>query len=195
MRKLLFTLSYLLLSLLLLSSCDDGEHTHSYASEWSTDAAGHWKVCLLDGCDSTAAVSAHYFETSADGTSEICNVCKYERRIHIHKYSEDASFDQDGHYYRCIDNDCEAVSGRAPHSFGTPSYDQGYELSVCTVCGADNREEHGHSFSLTPDFDELKHWYECTLDGCGAVSDEAEHSFGEPLLDASGKDAYACSGC
>ena len=256
MRKLLFTLSYLLLSLLLLSSCDDGEHTHSYASEWSTDAAGHWKVCQVDGCDSTAAVSAHSFETSADGTSEICNVCKHERRIHIHTfsekfvsdgsyhwrvctldgcgektervehtygeavlvgseyylsscsacgyerteahshtYSEDASFDRDGHYYRCIDNDCEAVSGRAPHSFGTPSYDQGYELSVCTVCGADNREEHGHRFLPTPDFDELKHWYECTLYGCGAVSDEAEHSFGEPLLDTSGKDAYACSGC
>ncbi len=53
-------------------------HTHSYATEWSSDANGHWHVCKGEGeCDALKADSAaHVFGTEGIA-NYTCTVCSY----------------------------------------------------------------------------------------------------------------------
>ena len=46
-------------------------HTHSYATEWSSDATNHWHACTGEDCTATSDLGAH---TYANG---VCSVCGY----------------------------------------------------------------------------------------------------------------------
>ncbi len=76
MKKFLFLLFALLALSLTLASCGDGEsstqaapHTHTYASDWSSNAAGHWHA-------STCGHEARDFAPHAFSTG-ICTECSY----------------------------------------------------------------------------------------------------------------------
>ena len=63
------------------------EHTHSWATGWSSDATSHWHACTVDGCAEKSEIAAHdagswvtvtEAQIGKDGLSELqCTVCHY----------------------------------------------------------------------------------------------------------------------
>ena len=63
------------------------EHTHSWATGWSSDATSHWHACTVDGCAEKSDIAAHdagiwvtvtEAQIGKDGLSELqCTVCHY----------------------------------------------------------------------------------------------------------------------
>ena len=51
------------------------EHTHTYSTEWKSDADTHWHEC---SCGEKADIAAHSYDNDQDST---CNICGYERQI------------------------------------------------------------------------------------------------------------------
>lgn len=51
------------------------EHTHTYGTEWKSDADAHWHEC---SCGEKADIAAHSYDNDQDST---CNICGYERQI------------------------------------------------------------------------------------------------------------------
>ena len=157
------------------------EHTHTYASAWSSDAAMHWHAATCEHTDAKGDVAAH-----AWGEDGKCSVCAYEpaaHTTHIYNYDEYVS-DENGHWYAstCCN---EGKDGYGAHTVGTGN--------VCTVCGYETAHE--HTYSSAWESDAANHWnpascghdtvkpgslaahtynadYECTV--CGW---EHEHSF------------------
>jgi len=64
-------------------------HTHSWASEWTTNATYHWHECTAAGCDLTPNTAdadkdgygAHVYDNDQDTT---CNTCGYVRTVTPH---------------------------------------------------------------------------------------------------------------
>lgn len=52
----------------VVTACE-GEHTHSYSSNWTYDADNHWHVCETTDCDEVSDKAAHTIENGA------CSVC------------------------------------------------------------------------------------------------------------------------
>ena len=104
-----------------LASCME-VHEHEFATDWSSNASGHWHACACDErlLDSFAA----HVDENKDGN---CDVCSYEvGKPHEHAYATEYSKDASGHWY---DSTCDhkVVSGFAQHTEG--------EDGVCTACG------------------------------------------------------------
>ena len=75
-----------LLSAVLASACilgcaltftacaGEGEHTHDYSSEWSSDSTYHWHECSNEGCPEKQKDKAEHSDADEDGK---CDECKY----------------------------------------------------------------------------------------------------------------------
>lgn len=94
-----------------LTACGGGDktHTHTWGTEWQSDATGHWHVCTEDGEKSKA--EAHVYDNDADAD---CNVCGYTRTVSttptIKAPTKDVSVWQD---YTAEQYVAEDVSGKA----------------------------------------------------------------------------------
>ena len=51
------------------------EHTHTYGTEWKSDADTHWHEC---SCGEKTDIAAHSYDNDQDAE---CNICGYERQI------------------------------------------------------------------------------------------------------------------
>ena len=51
------------------------EHTHTYGTEWKSDADTHWHEC---SCGEKTDIAAHNYDNDQDAE---CNICGYERQI------------------------------------------------------------------------------------------------------------------
>ena len=51
------------------------EHTHTYGTEWKSDADTHWHEC---SCGEKTDIAAHSYDNDQDA---VCNICGYERQI------------------------------------------------------------------------------------------------------------------
>lgn len=56
----------------LLASCDEGDHTHTFATAWSSDATNHWHACTDANCAEVSEKAAHTF------VNDVCSVCGYK---------------------------------------------------------------------------------------------------------------------
>ena len=131
-----------------------GEHTHSYGSEWKSDADKHWHEC---SCGAKAEEAAHtasdwITDTAAtaatDGTKhKECTVCKRVLETgtipatggeHTHRYSSDWKSDSINHWHECSCGDKDDV---AAHSFKwvvdkeATANKKGSKHEECKVCG------------------------------------------------------------
>ncbi len=105
--------------------CDDCgydyDHTHTYATEWTTDADLHWHAVTCGHDVPVADKNAH---ADADGDSQ-CDTCGYQPE-HFHTFDTAWSSDANGHYHKA---NCghDAKSDEQPHN--------GYEQDgVCDTC-------------------------------------------------------------
>lgn len=72
MKKFLTFLIAVVIALptLLLIGCS-GDHTHTFATEYSSDATHHWYACTVEDCTETKDKAEHTFD------ADTCTVCGY----------------------------------------------------------------------------------------------------------------------
>ncbi|MGN1105870.1 MAG: hypothetical protein ACI4RH_04400, partial [Huintestinicola sp.] len=130
-------------------------HTHSLATEYSSDATGHWYAC--SGCTEKVDFEAH---TEDSGTVTVeptettegvktfkCTKCEYVIRTetiavldHTHVPSDEYSKDETGHWHTC--SGCTEQLDFAAHTYGkwkitvpAAAEANGKKERSCTVCG------------------------------------------------------------
>ncbi len=132
-----------------------GEHTHSYGSEWKSDADKHWHEC---SCGAKAEEAAHtasewITDTAATATTDgtkykECNVCHRVLETgkipatgsgeHTHSYSSDWKSDSINHWHECS---CGVKDDVAAHSFKwvidkeATATKKGSKHEECKFCG------------------------------------------------------------
>ena len=132
-----------------------GGHTHSYGSEWKSDADKHWHECSCGDKKDTAAHTASDWITdtaataTTDGTKhKECTVCKRVLETgtipatgsgeHTHNYSSDWKSDSINHWKECS---CGDKADVAAHSFKwvvdkeATATKKGSKHEECKVCG------------------------------------------------------------
>ena len=132
-----------------------GEHTHSYGSEWKSDADKHWHECSCGDKKDTAAHTAGEWiiDTPATATTsgtkhKECTVCGYTMTTetipatgggeHTHNYSSDWKSDSINHWKECS---CGDKADVAAHSFKwvvdkeATATKKGSKHEECKVCG------------------------------------------------------------
>ncbi len=76
-RKLLTTMLALMMTASVATAmvgCDDGSHTHTYATEWTTDDTHHWKTATCEHAAEVNEKAEHSW-----GTDDKCTVCQKEK--------------------------------------------------------------------------------------------------------------------
>ena len=179
-------------------------HTHTYGTEWKSDAYKHWHECSCGAKSEEAAHTAGEWiiDTPATATTsgskhKECTVCGYTMATetipatgggeHTHSYGSEWKNDADNHWHECS---CGDKKDTAAHTAGewiidTPATatTSGTKHKECTVCGytmttetipATGGGEHTHDYSSDWKSDSINHWKECS---CGDKADVAAHSF------------------
>ena len=179
-------------------------HTHTYGTEWKSDAYKHWHECSCGAKSEEAAHTAGEWiiDTPATATTsgskhKECTVCGYTMTTetipatgggeHTHSYGSEWKSDADKHWHECS---CGDKKDTAAHTAGewiidTPATatTDGSKHKECTVCKrvletgtipAIGSGEHTHNYSSDWKSDSINHWKECS---CGDKADVAAHSF------------------
>ena len=153
---------------IVLTACDE-EHTHTYKTEWAKNTTHHWHECEGTDCTDVSDKAEHSF------TDGIC-VCGYEQvAAHTCVFKTEWSNDTTHHWHACETESCSEVSGKAEHSF----------IDGVCVCGYEQPATHTCVFDTEYSKDATHHWYACSLDGCTKVSGKTGHSW----------DGGACTAC
>lgn len=101
-KNLLVILACVLIALVVIS-CDDPKHEHSYGTEWKYDDTNHWHEC---SCGAKIEEAKHTLEwtESKDGTKHYqkCTVCEYKTEEVAHTYGDWGKAD-DTHVKRTCD--------------------------------------------------------------------------------------------
>ena len=128
---------------------------HNYSNEWSFDENSHWHTCIDEGFEELKKDTASHSFTSTvtnptfeeEGyTTFTCSVCGYsytDNKINKleHNYSNELSFDENSHWYACIDSGYENLKkDENSHIFTSvdtdPTYENGgYTTYTCSECG------------------------------------------------------------
>ena len=179
-------------------------HTHTYGTEWKSDAYKHWHECSCGAKSEEAAHPAGEWiidppatATTSGSKHKECTVCGYTMATetipatgggeHTHSYGSEWKNDADNHWHECS---CGDKKDTAAHTAGewiidTPATatTSGTKHKECTVCGytmttetipATGGGEHTHNYSSDWKSDSINHWKECS---CGDKADVAAHSF------------------
>ena len=189
-------------------------HTHSPATEWTSNATHHWKAC--GGCDEHLEEAPHSYDpnNACDTTCEVCNAVREVSHDFTGEWEKDAS----GHWHVCTKNGCSVTDTKQNHVSAGAATETDPE--ICSLCGWQIAPALGHT-THTPEAEwqknETHHWHECTsCDGqelnkaaheydnncdtdcnvCGAPRTVAHDFTGEWQKDASGHwHVCATNGC
>lgn len=181
----------MLLSIFVLSSCGDEEHTHNYSNDWAKDGSYHWQSC--SGCEEIRNKSEHDWnsgiitlqptETNEGIRTFACNTCGYTRvesvsiLEHKHTFAEYWSMDESYHWHSTT---CEHITekknyGEHDWNSGVVTTEpttsiQGIKTYICQSCGKTKtedvpklEEEHTHIFDqMLPEEKYLESSATCT---------------------------------
>ena len=208
MKKLNLSLLIFLVSIsMVILSCSQEVHTHTYSTEWTSDESVHWHSATCGCKDLKVEKFVHTFgdwtttqepTEEAEGSKErTCTVCGYtateviEKLAHTHKFAVSLTKDETHHWYAATCGHTTEVSGKAEHSFGdwtvtkaATEEAEGSKERTCTVCGytateAIEKLAHTHKFAEDWTKDETNHWYASICGHTTEVSGKAKHSFGD----------------
>ena len=208
MKKLNLSLLIFLVSIsMVILSCSQEVHTHTYSTEWTSDESVHWHSATCGCKDLKVEKFVHTFgdwittqepTEEAEGSKErTCTVCGYkateviEKLAHTHKFSEDWASDGTYHWHAATCEHTTEVSEKAEHNFGiwtttkeATEESEGSKERTCTVCGYTATEvieklAHTHKFSEDWASDGAYHWHAATCEHTTEVSEKAEHTFSD----------------
>lgn len=155
---------------------------HKYSKYWSMDQKQHWYQCIF--CGKKTDVGVHQPGAAAtETTPQICWLCKYVLKPaigHEHKYSDELTVDETGHWYACTG--CGEKKDYEEHVLYS-SCDPD-----CAVCSYTRETE--HTFSAGWSSDVNGHWHSCSE--CGAQSEFEPHV---PGKEANEFEAQKCTVC
>ncbi len=116
------------------------EHTHKFATEWTSDSENHWYAATCEHKDEVIDKAAHTFgdwTTTKEATEEeegskerSCSVCGekatevIEKLEHTHKFATEWTSDAENHWYAATCGH-DVTDSKAEHSFVN---------EVCTIC-------------------------------------------------------------
>ena len=149
-------------------------HTHSPATEWTSNATHHWKAC--GGCDEHLEEAPHSYDPN-NACDTTCEVCSAVREV-THDFTSEWEKDASGHWHVCAKNGCSVTDTKQSHESAGAATETDPE--VCRICGWQIAPALGHT-THTPEAEwqknETHHWHECT--GCdGQELDKAAHNDG-----------------
>lgn len=213
MKKAKFLVMSLVLAVLMLAAgvlfvaCDEGEeeppatHTHTWATEWSSDGESHWHACTGEGCTAIADEALHTWdegEVTEQATYDApgkevftCTVCGYEREETIaqlqHNYSTEWTYDDDNHWHACTDEGyTDLKADVAEHDWGdgevtTPAtYDAPGVRTYTCECGATKTEDIAqlvHTYADEYSYTSTHHWYACVDEGYNQEPGDNDYAF------------------
>ncbi len=213
MKKAKFLVMSLVLAVLMLAAgvlfvaCDEGEeeppatHTHTWATEWSSDGESHWHACTGEGCTAIADEALHTWdegEVTEQATYDApgkevftCTVCGYEREETIaqleHTYATEWTYDDDNHWHACTDEGyTDLKADVAAHDWGEgkvttePSYEAAGERTYTCECGATKTEDIAqlvHTYADEYSYTSTHHWYACVDEGYNQEPGDNDYAF------------------
>ena len=154
---------------------------------------------------------------TADGVKTLtCTVCSATKKETIpatgHAWDTEWSKDNDHHWHKCKNANCDAVKDKAEHDWNdgevtTPATctTVGEKTYTCTACSATKTETigaSGHTWGtdwVKDDSDKDHHWHECTK--CHEKKDLTEHDWDEGTVTTPatcttpGERTYTCGTC
>ncbi len=102
MKKKLLAIFGAIASLALLAGCqttEEPQHTHTWATEWTTDGTHHWKECTDESCEEVHEKTAHSGGTAtciAEKECEVCGEAYGEKAEHVWDNVCDTECNTDG---------------------------------------------------------------------------------------------------
>ena len=213
MKKAKFLVMSLVLAVLMLAAgvlfvaCDEGEeeppatHTHTWATEWSSDGESHWHACTGEGCTAIADEALHTWDEgevttpatydAAGVRTYTCEVCGREREEAIaqleHTYATEWTYDDDNHWHACTDEGyTDLKADVAAHDWGdgevtTPAtYDAPGVRTYTCECGATKTEDIAqlvHTYADEYSYTSTHHWYACVDEGYNQEPGDNDYAF------------------
>ncbi len=147
---------------------------HNLSQTISFDENGHWYDCA--DCGERLDYAVHAGGEATCNAKAICSTCNQaygEVDLANHNLSQTISFDENGHWYDCVN--CGEKLEYAPHAGGEATCNA---KAICSTCNQaygelDALNHGGKNDNL--EYDENGHWSVCSA--CG-VKDYEEHSGG-----------------
>ena len=141
-----------------LASCGGDECEHTYSTEYTTDANGHWYVATC-GCEGEVSNYGAHVDSNNNGE---CDTCKYV--LCAHTYDTEWSTDENNHWNA---SNCDCTATKANEAKHADENKDG----ICDVCKY-VMCKHTYSDWKT---DETKHWKEATCGCTVANTEEGAH--------------------
>lgn len=122
--------------------------THVVESKYATSATEHWQICKV--CGTVVGKAAHKFgEADANGR-KTCADCGYTvggtgTEGHKHAAGNTICYDENNHWNKCTDANCDAHVNESAHKFGPKNTvtegNKTITIETCAECGYVKRTE------------------------------------------------------
>ena len=148
-------------------TCGHMEHQFDkYAFDWSQ----HWKICSVEGCGVVDPYSFDEHTLVGDAENGYrCSICGFTTDHTKHSWGE-WNLDDENHWRDCT------VEGCGAYEIASHDWEPDGENQIkCKTCGySRHKGDHKWSGWLR---NEVRHWKECEIEGCLAISNLEDHKF------------------
>lgn len=131
--------------------------THVVESKYATSATEHWQICKV--CGTVVGKAAHKFgEADANGR-KTCADCGYTvggtgTEGHKHAAGNTICYDENNHWNKCTDDNCDAHVNESAHKFGPKNTvtegNKTITIETCSECGYVKRTETTNTTPVNP---------------------------------------------
>ncbi len=198
----------LVLSLALLTACNNKKH--NFSSKWEYDETSHWHECMTKKHSDVADKADHTFDAgvittqpteAAEGVKTLtCTVCGYQTTQSVpklgHTFDMDKwKFDEQTHWHPATCTHTDLKKDEAEHAWNEgvitthpTETTEGVKTYTCTVCGNTKTAkigmlDHEHTFDMTKwSYNAENHWHPATCGHTDEKKDLGAHVWNEGVV-------------
>lgn len=147
-------------------TCDHEKHTFD---KDGYNGSEHWKICSVEGCGDVDPYSYEEHTLVEDAESVYRCKCGFTTDHTEHSWGE-WNLDDENHWRDCT------VEGCGAYEIASHDWEPDGENQIkCKTCGySRHKGDHKWSGWLR---NEVRHWKECEIEGCLAISNLEDHKF------------------